>query len=150
MLKLPQVSLTSITICFVFGSLNAIILLAFTHFADTLCDALPHEVRKGAFEAGQSAHFNGKIQYKQCRKPVYTPSDWDPALAERSAELPDARLILDFVYGYQGRGGSVPWEVVWWEVLAEGQRASARPALFMIDDKYETRDTHGSPETILN
>ena len=33
---------------------------------------------------------------------MYTPSDWDPALAERSAELPNARLILDFVYGYQG------------------------------------------------
>jgi hypothetical protein len=60
-------------------------------------------VRKGAFVAGQNAQFHGKILYKPCRKPVYTPSDWDPALAERSADLPGARLVLDFVYGYQGK-----------------------------------------------
>ena len=63
---------------------------------------LPIAVRKGAFEAGQNANFSGKVLYRQCRKPVYTPSDWDPRLADRSAELPNARLVLDFVYGYQG------------------------------------------------
>eukprot|EP00798_Chlamydomonas_sp_ICE-L_P030392 gene30392-35400_t len=58
-------------------------------------------MRKGAFQAGQSANFNGKVLYKPCRTGVYTPSDWDPSLAERSSELPDARLVLEFVYGYQ-------------------------------------------------
>jgi hypothetical protein len=33
---------------------------------------------------------------------VYTPSDWDPALGARSAELPGSRLVLDFIYGYAG------------------------------------------------
>lgn len=59
-------------------------------------------VRKGPFVAGQNSNFHGKILYKQCRKPVYTPSDWDPALADRSSDLPAARLVLEFVYGYQG------------------------------------------------
>ena len=59
-------------------------------------------VRKGAFQAGQSAHFQGKILYEKCRKPVYTPTNWDPTLADRSAELPNARLVLEWVYGYQG------------------------------------------------
>lgn len=59
-------------------------------------------VRKGAFAAGGNASFTGKILYRHCRKPVYTPSDWDPSLAERSAQLPLARLVLEFVYGYQG------------------------------------------------
>ena len=62
--------------------------------------------KKGAFQPGQSAHFNGKILYKPCRKPVYTPSDWDPSLAERSSELPNARLVLDFIYGYQGKSNT--------------------------------------------
>jgi len=61
-------------------------------------------VRKGAFQAGYSSNFHGKIIYSKCRKPVYTPSDWDPALAERSADLPDARLVLQYIYGYQGEG----------------------------------------------
>jgi microtubule-associated protein-like 6 len=59
-------------------------------------------VRKGAFMPGQSANFRGKIIYEECRKPVWTPSNWDPCLAERSAELPDVRLQLEFVYGYTG------------------------------------------------
>ena len=62
----------------------------------------PVAVRKGAFIAGQSANFQGKIIYEECRKPVYTPSNWDPALAARSATLPDARLMLEFVYGFAG------------------------------------------------
>jgi hypothetical protein len=33
---------------------------------------------------------------------VYTPSDWDPALGARSAELPSSRLVLDFIHGYAG------------------------------------------------
>lgn len=65
-------------------------------------------VRKGAFEAGQNANFNGKILYPKCRMPVYTPSDWDPALAARSAELPSSRLVLEYVYGYQGMPSGIP------------------------------------------
>jgi hypothetical protein len=64
--------------------------------------ALVPTVRKGAFMPGQSANFRGKIIYEECRKPVWTPSNWDPRLAERSAELPDVRLQLEFVYGYTG------------------------------------------------
>jgi echinoderm microtubule-associated protein-like 6 len=62
-------------------------------------------VRKGAFIAGQGGAFSGKIIYPECRKPVYTPSGWDPALADRSAELPNARLVLEYVYGYAGGVG---------------------------------------------
>ncbi|KAF5831718.1 WD40-repeat-containing domain protein [Dunaliella salina] len=60
-------------------------------------------VRKSAFQVGERADFSGKITYPKCRKAVYTPSDWDPALAERSAELPDAGLVLQYIYGYQGK-----------------------------------------------
>ena len=59
-------------------------------------------MRKGAFVAGHSAAFAGKIIYPQCRKAVWTPSDWDPSLAERSSELPAARLVLEYIYGYGG------------------------------------------------
>jgi hypothetical protein len=44
----------------------------------------------------------GKILYPECKKGVWPPSDWQPALAERSARLPSARLHLEFVYGYDG------------------------------------------------
>jgi microtubule-associated protein-like 6 len=44
----------------------------------------------------------GKIQYRECKKGVWPPSDWDPALAARSSQLPDSRLTLEFVYGYDG------------------------------------------------
>lgn len=76
------------------------------------CAAPTHPERKGAFQAGERANFNGKIKYRHCKKPVYTPADWDPRLADRSAELPNARLMLDFVYGYQGATS---------EVFAQGQ-----------------------------
>ena len=59
-------------------------------------------VRKGTFVIGERSNFHGKVLYPQCRKPVYTPSDWDPALVERSGQLPDAELNLEFVYGYGG------------------------------------------------
>lgn len=75
------------------------------------CSTVPHHthppshtVRKGAFKPGQSARFAGKILYEECRTPVYTPSAWDPALAVRSADLPDVRLTLEFAYGYAGEG----------------------------------------------
>mmetsp|Transcript_673 Transcript_673/g.2236 ORF Transcript_673/g.2236 Transcript_673/m.2236 type:complete len:519 (-) Transcript_673:85-1641(-) len=65
-------------------------------------------VRKGAFVEGQRADFFGKIIYPQCRKGVYPPSDWDPALAVRSAAVPDASLRLAFVYGYGGLANGAP------------------------------------------
>lgn len=40
--------------------------------------------------------------YLQCKKGVWPPSDWSPASAERSAQLPDIRLKLEFCYGYDG------------------------------------------------
>jgi len=83
----------------------------------------PPTVRKGPFQAGSSSNFHGKILYSKCRKPVYTPSDWDPALAERSADLPDARLVLHHVYGYQGvlPGGCEDSQAACgpWHMLAE-------------------------------
>lgn len=44
----------------------------------------------------------GKILYPECKKGVWPPSDWNPKLAERSAQLPDTRLELEFVHGYDG------------------------------------------------
>jgi hypothetical protein len=32
--------------------------------------------------------------------PRRPPSDWDPALAVRSGRLPEERLTLEWVYGY--------------------------------------------------
>lgn len=78
--------------------------------------SLPLSVRKGPFRAGQSYSFCGKIIYEECRKPVYTPSDWDPALGERSAELPASRLALEFIYGYTGvlgGRGVAAWQAAW-------------------------------------
>lgn len=36
--------------------------------------------------------FRGKIMYRYCRKPVFPPTNWDAALAKRSAKPPKARL----------------------------------------------------------
>ena len=58
------------------------------------------DMRKGAFVAGKSADFQGKIIYPPCRKGVFTPSGWDGTPAKRSAQLPDAELELTFVHGY--------------------------------------------------
>ncbi|CAG9462264.1 unnamed protein product [Pedinophyceae sp. YPF-701] len=59
-------------------------------------------VRRGAFVAGQRADFYGKIVYPPCHTGVFVPSDWDPTLAERSAQLPPTRLRLEYVYGFDG------------------------------------------------
>eukprot|EP00951_Prasinocladus_malaysianus_P037146 scaffold396928_cov43-Prasinocladus_malaysianus.AAC.1 len=59
-------------------------------------------VRKGAFVVGERADHMGKIIYKECKSGVFPPTDWDPALADRASDLPDARLMLEFVYGYAG------------------------------------------------
>ena len=87
------------------------------------------EVQKGAYKAGRPATHTGKILYPQCKKGVWPPSDWDPALAARSASLPDIKLQLEFVYGYDGWvrawgcGGAqwhmpllLNWACVWGEV----------------------------------
>jgi hypothetical protein len=62
------------------------------------------ERRVGAYKAGKRDDyaFNGRIKYFPCRKGVYAPTVWDPALAARSAKPPRAGLSLDFVYGYGG------------------------------------------------
>jgi len=59
-------------------------------------------VKKGAFNLTGPFTHNGKIIYPQCRKGVYPPSNWTKQLGARSAELPDASLRLEFVYGYAG------------------------------------------------
>mmetsp|Transcript_7472 Transcript_7472/g.24809 ORF Transcript_7472/g.24809 Transcript_7472/m.24809 type:complete len:915 (+) Transcript_7472:548-3292(+) len=60
------------------------------------------DVRKGAFVAGEPASHIGKILYPPCRKGVFPPTGWRAEHALRSAEPPDARLTLEFVYGYGG------------------------------------------------
>ena len=49
-------------------------------------------VKKGAYKPGEPATHMGKIVYPQCRTLVQPPSDWDPAIAEESAQVPNARL----------------------------------------------------------
>eukprot|EP00892_Ulva_mutabilis_P007281 jgi/Ulvmu1/4925/UM203_0004.1 len=56
--------------------------------------------------AGASAPAEAcKLTYRPCKTPVFTPTRW-PAMAqeavERSSRVPDARLRLEFVYGYAG------------------------------------------------
>lgn len=43
---------------------------------------------------------------------VWPPSNWDPRLAERSATLPDVRLALEFVHGYDGWAGMREWQTL--------------------------------------
>lgn len=59
-------------------------------------------VQRGAYQAGKPATHTGQILYPQCKRGVLPPSDWDPSLARRSAQLPEASLALDFVHGYDG------------------------------------------------
>jgi len=59
-------------------------------------------VRHHPFADVKEANFLGKIKYRPCAKAVYTPSDWSPALAARSSQVPEHSLGLEFVYGYEG------------------------------------------------
>lgn len=65
------------------------------------------DVVDGPLQPGQVVP-RGAIKYPECRKPVYAPSDWDHALAERSARKPDVRLELEFVHGYEGKTNTCP------------------------------------------
>ncbi|KAL6747740.1 WD40-repeat-containing domain protein [Haematococcus lacustris] len=65
-------------------------------------------VQRGAYPAGRPALHRGKIQYPECKKGVWPPSDWEPQLAQRSALLPDCRLALDWVHGYDGFQATAP------------------------------------------
>lgn len=58
------------------------------------------DVQKGPYKSGQPATHLGKIIYPQCKTGVWPPSDWDPALADKSSRLPEERLELEWVYGY--------------------------------------------------
>ena len=62
------------------------------------------ERRVGAYKANDKSGyaFAGRIKYWPCRKGVYAPSNWDPALTARSARAPKAGLSLEYVYGYGG------------------------------------------------
>eukprot|EP00899_Mesostigma_viride_P010144 jgi/Mesvir1/19130/Mv12869-RA.1 len=61
------------------------------------------DIKRGAFSP-EDPHleFYGKILYPECRKGVFAPTDWDPELGKRSAEMPKGQLKLEFVYGYSG------------------------------------------------
>jgi len=74
--------------------------------ARQMAENLP--VRKGAFTVGGPADHMGKIVYKECKSGVFPPTDWDPSLAERASDLPNSRLVLEFVYGYAGLMNSSP------------------------------------------
>ena len=39
---------------------------------------------------------------------VFPPTDWNPDAAKRSAEAPNASLLLEFVYGYGGLDNTSP------------------------------------------
>ncbi|KAJ9530311.1 hypothetical protein QJQ45_023602, partial [Haematococcus lacustris] len=65
-------------------------------------------VQRGAYPAGRPALHRGKIQYPECKKGVWPPSDWEPQLAQRSALPPDCRLALDWVHGYDGFQATAP------------------------------------------
>lgn len=64
-------------------------------------------VQRGAYPAGRPATHMGKIVYPECKKGVWPPSGWDPALGLRSSAVPDARLALEWVHGYDGWVGAV-------------------------------------------
>ena len=91
--------------------------------APTLCRLLltepsrnqsgPLATKRGAFTCGDSAagRRDCKVVYKPCKTPVYTPSGWaEPgcgdAVIARSSEVPDARLALEFVYGFDGHSNT--------------------------------------------
>jgi len=57
-------------------------------------------------------------RYRECRKGVYAPSDFDIALADRSTLEPDVELQLEFVYGYDGR--AVHLSTCWLDVSLKG------------------------------
>lgn len=44
-----------------------------------------------------------KVMYPQCKQGVFAPSSWHAAAAEQSAKLPDEKLGLEFVHGYEGQ-----------------------------------------------
>ena len=51
---------------------------------------------------------DNKIRYPQSKAGVFAPSDWTPAMAERSAHLPNTRLQLSFALGYEGKAATSP------------------------------------------
>ncbi|GIL85815.1 hypothetical protein Vretimale_19546 [Volvox reticuliferus] len=73
-----------------------------------LAMAASEEVQRGAYQPGKPATHTGKILYPECKKGVWPPSNWDARLAERSAKLPDVRLALEFVHGYDGHLATAP------------------------------------------
>jgi microtubule-associated protein-like 6 len=55
-----------------------------------------------------SSDLPGYITYPQSKKSVLAPSDWNPASAHHSASLPESRLELEHVFGYDGRAATAP------------------------------------------
>ncbi|KAK3270161.1 hypothetical protein CYMTET_21428 [Cymbomonas tetramitiformis] len=86
-------------------------LMPYEVFTEAICvgrarlRAREGNMRQQAYTKGKQqepADFNGKIVYPPCRTGVFPPTKWSSSLTTRSAKPPDARLQLDFVYGYNG------------------------------------------------
>ncbi len=63
------------------------------------------QVQKGAYVAGQPATHKGKIQYPECKKGVWPPSNWDPRIAERWGRGGEGREEDDECEGGRGDEG---------------------------------------------
>lgn len=44
-----------------------------------------------------------KVMYPQCKQGVFAPSSLSSGMVEQSAKLPNEKLSLQFVHGYEGR-----------------------------------------------
>ncbi|KAK3257826.1 hypothetical protein CYMTET_33099, partial [Cymbomonas tetramitiformis] len=65
-------------------------------------------LQQGAFNGLEEVGGAGKVKYAHCRTSVVPPSNFDGVAAQRSAELPDAELNLEFVYGHGMCASSAP------------------------------------------
>ena len=85
-------------------------------FADALLMGAPRAALKGSAPMATgpltpqqlTQPLIGKIRYPQSKAGVFAPTDWDPVLAQRSARLPNTRLQLSFVFGYDGKQATSP------------------------------------------
>jgi len=100
------------------------------------------EVQRGPYKANADGivadpGFRGKVLYRFCRRGVYTPTSWDPELANRSARLPRCGLALEHVHGYGGQQNTAT--NLWYN--AEGRLVYMIAAVCVVLDKQENRQT---------
>lgn len=63
-------------------------------------------LRNHHFEQEKKFASATKIIYPQCKQGVFAPSNFTHEMMAQSCKLPDAKLTLEFVYGYDGYGQS--------------------------------------------